>query len=669
MPWRMKTLPAALTATLLCLTAIGGPRTDLGWGPDEQEVVMRYLRGRLTAGVGGSDPELPKWLSKPKPTEGILSVYFEGRKVAQAYGKGGSAVELLRNLAQRMGLALWRSPKGQDAARKGALKLDIILERSWKRLPLRLPVRDAGELGVRGVAVHEISRKEGGAAPVAYFPGLDMVRHRYESDLLRALYNEAGREPPRRWRSEVFYAYSVVEVAPKGKVYRIYRGGPLLRGARREDIREALLRVGRWIHDAQGADARFLTQYNALTRRAGQPHRVRLSRRRARRGRGAPKGRKTPYDLVEHLSAIAPLYRLYRFTWEPRVAETANRALQFGEKSVVTLDVNPPRPLTAKTAPRPIQIACIGDGRNMTRCTAMLLSAECRRAEFLHSGVTGLTRKLAKTLVQMTNKDGTLGFSPRDMLRGESPYEQQVDTPGRAVQALCRLYTLDKRRVWLAAATKIGLARLVPSSRDLGDRGPMDVIAMADLYRADAANAERFCVGAYVHGGALLARSDRDRQWLVDAARGRKVDPSLDQAKRVLYYWPSLAPYSDYEGGFANWDPPSVRSAARRLRALAAVYSVGLIREPKDLDFRNTIRKIALPIATFIMRHQFRPETQFYLPAPKIVEGAFREGPADFQVRLSTNAECIHALIDALAILSITDARSPEGAIKGPKSR
>jgi len=263
-------------------------------------------------------------------------------------------------------------------------------------------------------------------------------------------------------------------------------------------------------------------------------------------------------------------------------------------------------------------------------------------------------RALGLTLVSLTDKRGRMGYTLNDLKQREPRFEEYTETPGRAIYALCLLSDLDNDPVWKQTALRIGQYRLGPEGRDT-TRTPWDVIGLARLYLTTGQ--ENFYAGTYVQASALLGAVGQTYQ-LVRKKEG--IDTHLLKDRRVArFYWPGFETYPDYIGGFTNRTrgnkllPPDVESAASRLRALAAAYKVGIAKDPRALNFRDTIRQVALPIARFLMRHQYQPGNTFYIDKPQVVEGAFRSAPANFRVELSSTCQAISALMDCMEVYEL----------------
>ncbi|HRU05950.1 MAG TPA: hypothetical protein P5137_09270 [Candidatus Brocadiia bacterium] len=639
---------------LLILAAIAGltplPRAQAAGvqdvTADQANAMFRAIRASLEPGLKAESAPLPSPLQTPLPCEGLLTLYCKGARVTMAKASGDSLAQLSARLGVDMGRALWRLSDSASALKEGTLVLDLIYDRKVKSLSPALPVCGPRDFGLIGLAVASDTPES--SMDWTFVSPLDLLRFGQEPTLLLVL-DRISQPLAGRVTTGVFRTRSFVESSPGGQALLLYRASPLSStpgGFTQKDVLASLAALGGWLVATQSADPNSLAEYNPLTRRAEN------------RAPARDKASAGSYDLALHLRIIEPLLRLYEITGVTTLSDAALQALRLAESQITT--VAAPTGETPGKEPRPAaQVCFLGTGDEVARCTAVLLTAECRRAQVFKSGVSGLMRGLARALTMLINKDGDMGVSYRDLMRGDAPYEQQTDTPGRTIQALCMMYELDRNKQWLEAATRAGLARLAPRGGKILERGPWDVIGLAALYRAGAPEADRFCAGAYVHAAALLGLAERDRQWFVEWVQGRASDGAADISRKVLYFWPGQSPCLDYEGGFANFVPPRVSSAAQRLQAFAAVYKAELIKDPRDKAFRAFIRSNALPMAQFIVRHQYTKENTFYIQDPDVVIGAFRDGPADMVVRLNTNAECALALMSALEILALEDVADP----------
>ena len=271
----------------------------------------------------------------------------------------------------------------------------------------------------------------------------------------------------------------------------------------------------------------------------------------------------------------------------------------------------------------------------------------------------------------LTAQDGRMGSSWAYLERpAGGVHETHSETPGRAIYALCLLHEQDPSgTAWLSTARRIGRYRLVPD-RNTESRTPWDIIGLSMLYLAirpeetqkasDYDERMEFCTGAYVHAGGLLAAIDR----------AYELGTVVERKQTVKFHWPGHAPYPDYVGGFADTDPPDVANASVRLSALAAAYKVAIVkeaaREQRAVSFRNVARDVVPAIACFIMRQQFGQGGTFYVPNGRLVDGAFRTSPDNFEVRLSTCAQAMTALMDCITVMEIRRLEVPEQAGEQP---
>ena len=336
----------------------------------EEHGLMRFLRSQLTVGLRQQTAPTPPGLRRPFPAQGLLALYWKSRRFARVVGSGESLQKLAVDLSRKMGRALWKSAQGAQALREGTLKLDIALRRRPARLRLDMPVCDPEELGLRGVIVHARPAAGKGAAPRWISP-LEILLFGHEPTLLQLLGTTPGLTVSGRVRTEVFYAYTLAEAKPGGKAYRMYRAGPLYNDLQERDALDAVLRAVAWLLDTQAPNAKFLERYHALTRDTGKRFRI------------GPRRKRRDYSVFDHLRAVEPLLRVYEATVDESIAEAAKRALRFAQKQVLTM-AEPPRHALAKRrrVRRPAEQVCyVGEGTDLARATAMLLTAECRGAQ------------------------------------------------------------------------------------------------------------------------------------------------------------------------------------------------------------------------------------------------------------------------------------------------
>jgi hypothetical protein len=610
-------------------------------------MLMDAIRARLAVGLLGAQvPALPEKFRAPVEREGILGLYWQSRKHAQVVAKGKDLEDLAAGLSVAMGRACSQSPRGRDAIENGVLKLDIITSRDVKAVRLSITVlpEESPDLGLWGVAVHDERARADGAADVAvHFSPLDVLLAASAPEPLSRMYQELGRTAPTRWKAEVLRAYSLVEGSPRGPAVRFYRTGPLFEDADGKDVRDAYLQCCRWLLNVQNAEGRFPVDYHPLTRQTSKEHRLR-----------------------DHFATLEPLLRIYEATLDERMAEAIAKAFRHAEKQVVDAESPPPDEDVEARKPllkgQPISYVVVkregrpkGQSEDIATGTAMLLAAECRRAQVFRSGVSGLMRRLGRTLVLLTDRKdvmGRMGFTLTHLMRGESAYEPQTDAPGLSIYALCLLNEVDPDPAWLGTAKAIGRHRLAPD-RTPESRTPWDVIGISRLYLATGA--EEFCAGAHVLAAALLGGQEETYRLSDDY----KDATMVRKERREKLHWPGRAPYLDYEGGFANAAPPDVISAAMRLRALTAAYKVAIVKEPAVLTFRQAVRDATLPMARFIIGRQYRQGNTFYLSNTQLIEGAFRNSVLDMEVRTGASAECIMALMDCMDVLSLGEVTLP----------